>query len=133
MVSFSWYGSTVAMFFIPQARPKSSTEAATVWLTHERAPGARVLLVAGHGGGPVVHDDDHRGALVVGDVQEAGDAGVEERGIADHADDLARAEPSCVPAPRLCSATCMPWAIETPAPMQRTVSIRFSGGNTPRE
>ena len=30
MVSFRSYGSTVAMFFIPQARPKSSTDAATV-------------------------------------------------------------------------------------------------------
>ena len=54
----------------------------------DRVAGRRVLLVAGHAGNRVV-EDDHRGIrAVVGDVDQARDARVDERRIADHGDRL---------------------------------------------
>ena len=83
-------------------------------LTHQRAAGARMVLVAGHRRGAVVHDDDRGGAAVVGDVQQARDARVEEGGVAHDPHDLASARP-----PSACRAPC-----ETPPPMHRIVSMR---------
>ena len=68
--------------------------------------GGRVLLAAGHGGGGVVEDDDHALGLVIGGVDQAGDAGVDESRIAQDADDaLAR-----------CALRQPSWKV-TPAPM----------------
>ena len=46
---------------------------------------AGVVLMPGHGGGAVVHDDDRALALVVDHVQQRRDARMEERAVADGA------------------------------------------------
>ena len=54
-------------------------------------PGTGIVLVAGHGGGSVIQYDGHDRAVVVHDVQERGNTGMEEGGVADHRDVMFRA------------------------------------------
>ena len=49
---------------------------------------ARVVLMTGHAGDRVIEHDGNDVPLIVDDLRRAGHAGVEERGIADHAEDL---------------------------------------------
>ena len=60
-------------------------------LVVERAAGAGVFLLAGHGGGAVVEDDQHvaGGRRVVDHLDQAGDAAVDEGAVADDADHAA--------------------------------------------
>ena len=45
--------------------------------------GGGVLLMAGHAGNGVIHDDNGGDALVIGDVDQSGDAGMHKGGISD--------------------------------------------------
>ena len=46
---------------------------------------AWIILMAGHGGGAVIHDDDRALAFVVDHIQERGHAGMKKRAIANGA------------------------------------------------
>ena len=65
------------------------------FFTHQGMSGARVVLMAGHGGDAVVqHTGDHV-AIVIHDLQGTGDAAVEECTVAQNADDLLVFAPAC--------------------------------------
>ena len=53
------------------------------WIALQRDARAGVLLVTGHTGDAVIHDDGDHGALVVDGVDQGRDAGVEEGRISD--------------------------------------------------
>ena len=54
------------------------------YLTLQGATCARVLLVTGHAGDPVIHDDGDHLAAVIDRVDQGRDAGMEEGGITNH-------------------------------------------------
>ena len=98
---------------------------------HQGLAGAGVLLAAGHAGGAVVEDERERPAAVVGDVEERGEAGVEERAVADDGHRL-RAQVR-LGAGRACGAITwsIPWAMPMLAPMHTHECMDSNGARRP--
>ena len=88
--------------------------------------GGGVLLMAGHAGDGVVQNDNDGIALVVGDVYQAGDAGMDKGGIAD--DSHASSSPPRSPR-RLVEAV---EGGDQTRPCRWQVSMAFSGALAPK-
>jgi hypothetical protein len=82
-----------------------------------------VLLVAGHAGDGVVRDNHGGGGVVVGDIDKARDARVDEGGVADDGDGGFRAGGFDL---------IRPWSMEMDAPISMVVSMALSGAADPR-
>ena len=80
-------------------------------------------LMPGHGRNHVVEDDQHETVVVVDGVGDPGQTGVEQRAVADEADDaLFRPHRQFRPA-----------GMEAAAPMHTPMSAMRKGGMNPRE
>ena len=82
-------GSTTVTFGMPSDRTRSSNTILPVGAWSSVPPGAGMLLQAGHGRRAVVEDqhDVAAGRRIVDHLHQARDAAVNERAVADHADD----------------------------------------------